>query len=66
MSLIDKSYAEIGLTENAFTVLLKVIPYQFYAFLALASVPIIIFTGREYGPLKGMLVRFNAEIGTLV
>ena len=51
-SLIDKSYAEIGLTDNAFGVLLKVFPYQFYAFLALASVPIIIFIGKDYGPMR--------------
>jgi len=51
-SLIDKSYAEIGLTENAFAVLIKVIPYQFYAFLALATVPIIIFIGKEYGSMR--------------
>ncbi len=51
-SLIDKSYAEIGLTENSFAVLIHVIPYQFYAFLALATVPIIIFIGKEYGPMK--------------
>ena len=51
-SLIDKSYAEIGLTENAFAVLLNVFPYQFYAFLALATVPIIIYIGKEYGPMK--------------
>ncbi len=51
-SLIDKSYAEIGLTENSFAVLIKVIPYQFYAFLALATVPIIIFLGKDYGPMK--------------
>ncbi len=51
-SLIDKSYAEIGLTENSFAVLIKVIPYQFYAFLALATVPILVFIGREYGPMK--------------
>jgi len=51
-SLIDKSYAEIGLTENAFSVLINVIPYQFYAFLALATVPIIIFIGKEYGPMR--------------
>ena len=38
MSLIEKSYAEIGLTENAFSVLVSVIPYQFYAFLALLTV----------------------------
>ena len=46
MSLIEKSYAEIGLTENEFTVLIKVIPYNFYAFLALLTIPIVIYTGR--------------------
>ena len=51
-SLIDKSYAEIGLTENSFTVLLKVFPYQFYAFLALATVPIVIFLGKDFGPMR--------------
>ena len=51
-SLIDKSYAEIGLTENSFAVLIKVIPYQFYAFLALATVPILILIGCDYGPMK--------------
>ncbi|MCP3673330.1 MAG: hypothetical protein GY829_02500, partial [Gammaproteobacteria bacterium] len=51
-SLIDKSYSEIGLTENSFAVLIKVLPYQFYAFLALATVPIVIFFGKEFGPMK--------------
>ncbi|NOX70637.1 MAG: hypothetical protein GXP15_15710 [Gammaproteobacteria bacterium] len=61
MSLIEKSYAEVGLTENAFAVLIKVIPYQFYAFLALTTVPIVIFTKRDYGPMKRMQARFLAE-----
>jgi Na+/H+ antiporter NhaC len=51
-SLISKSYAEIGLTEDAFAVLLKVFPYQFYAFLALATVPIVIFFGKDFGPMR--------------
>ena len=51
MSLIEKSYAEIGLTENEFTVLIKVIPYNFYAFLALLTVPVVIMTGKDYGPM---------------
>ena len=51
-SLIEKSYTEIGLDENAFSVLIKVIPYQFYAFLALATVPILIILGKDYGPMK--------------
>lgn len=62
MSLIDKSYAEIGLSENSFTVLIKVIPYQFYAFLALASVPIIIFMGKDYGPMRLAQERHLAKI----
>jgi Na+/H+ antiporter NhaC len=52
MSLIEKSYSEIGLADNAFGVLVSVIPYQFYAFLALLTVPIVIFTGKDYGPMK--------------
>ena len=51
-SLISKSYAEIGLTEDAFTVLLKVFPFQFYAFLALATVPIVVFSGKDFGPMR--------------
>jgi len=57
MSLIEKTYAEAGLTENEFSVLINVIPYQFYAFLALLTVPIVIFTGKDYGPMK----RIQAE-----
>jgi Na+/H+ antiporter NhaC len=52
MSLIERSYFEIGLDENAFSVLINVIPYQFYAFLALASVPVIVLSGKEFGPMK--------------
>jgi Na+/H+ antiporter NhaC len=54
MALIEKAYAEVGLVENEFSVLLNVIPYQFYAFLALSSVPIVIMSGRDYGPMKRM------------
>jgi len=52
MSLIEKTYAEVGLTENEFSVLIKVIPYQFYAFLALLTIPIVIYTGKDFGPMK--------------
>ena len=58
MSLIEKSYAEIGLSEDSFTVLISVIPYQFYAFLALATVPIIIFMRKDYGPMKVAQARY--------
>ena len=54
MSLIERSYAEIGLTDNAFSVLISVIPYNFYAFLALLTVPFVVMTGKDYGPMKRM------------
>ena len=62
MSLIEKSYAEIGLNEESFTVLIKVIPYQFYAFLALATVPIVVFMKKDYGPMKVAQARYLAKI----
>ncbi|MFQ3192076.1 MAG: Na+/H+ antiporter NhaC [Paraglaciecola sp.] len=61
-SLIEKSYTEIGLEENAFSVLINVIPYQFYAFLALATVPILIILGKEYGPMKRSQERISNNL----
>lgn len=58
MSLIETNYREVGLTENEFSVLIKVIPYQFYAFLALLTVPVVILTGRDYGPMKRWQAHF--------
>jgi len=51
MSLIENSYKEIGLTEQPFSVLLNVWPYQFYAILALLSIPMILSTGKDFGPM---------------
>ena len=62
MSLIEQSYAEVGLTENAFSVLLNVLPYQFYAFLALLTVPIVIYTRRDYGPMKRVQAQYLADL----
>lgn len=62
MSLIEQSYAEVGLTENAFSVLLNVLPYQFYAFLALLTVPIVIYTSRDYGPMKRVQAQYLADL----
>ena len=62
MSLIEASYGEIGLTENAFSVLLNVFPYQFYAFLALLSVPIVIWTRRDYGPMLRVQKQYLVDL----
>ena len=58
MSLIEKTYAEVGLTENEFSVLINVIPYQFYAFLALLTIPIVIYTGKDFGPMKRVQTQY--------
>jgi len=58
MGLIENAYQEVGLTENAFSVLVKVIPYQFYAFLALLTVPIVIMTRRDYGPMRRIQAQY--------
>jgi len=67
MGLIESSYNDIGLTENPFAVLLSIWPYQFYALLALASIPMILSTGKDFGPMARAQVRYNEAIvaGTL-
>lgn len=62
MSLIEDSYEEVGLTENAFSVLLNVLPYQFYAFLALLTVPIVIWTRRDYGPMRRVQQQYLVDL----
>ena len=62
MSLIEQSYVEIGLEENAFSVLLNVMPYQFYAILALTSVPIIAFIGKDYGPMAKAQKSYHSNL----
>jgi len=52
MGLLDQAYLDNGLTESSFTVLINVIPFQFYAWLTLAAVPIIIWTNRDFGPMR--------------
>jgi len=61
MSLIENSYSGMGVDTNAFEVLLDVWPYQFYAFLALLAVPMIISTGKDFGPMAAAQKRFIEE-----
>ena len=62
MSLIENSYNDIGLTEDPFLVLLSVWPYIFYAFLALLSIPMILSTGKDFGPMAEAQSNYNAAI----
>jgi len=49
--LIKDGLASLGLELNAYNVFLQTIPYRFYSVLALAFVLILIFTGKDYGPM---------------
>lgn len=51
ISLIDQAYGQLGLTDNAYLVFLKTIPYSFYPILALVFAFFIGFLGRDFGPM---------------
>lgn len=59
MGLIEQAYTDSGLTEQPLSVLVNVIPYQFYAILTLAAVPVFIFSGRDFGPMRRAQEAFN-------
>lgn len=67
MGLIENAYADVGINEDSFQVLLSIWPYQFYAFLALLSIPMILSTGRDFGPMAAAQDRYNQALrdGTL-
>lgn len=52
LGLIQEGIEKLGLNLGAYDIFLKSIPYRFYSVLALIFVLIIIFTGRDYGPMK--------------
>jgi len=60
MGLIEQAYGDAGLTEPALSVLLNVLPYQFYAIFTLAAVPFIIISGRDFGPMAKAQQKFQA------
>jgi len=62
MSLIGNSYAELGLTEQPYEVLLSVWPYQFYAILSLLAIPMLLSTGKDIGPMAKAQAKYNQSI----
>lgn len=52
LGLIQNGINELGLDLGAYDVFLRSIPYRFYSVLALVFVLIIIFTGKDFGPMK--------------
>jgi Na+/H+ antiporter NhaC len=61
MGLIEQAYVDAGLTEPALAVLIKVVPFQFYAILTLAGVAFFVISGRDFGPMKRAQQKFLAD-----
>ncbi len=59
LGLIQNGIDKLGLELGAYDVFLRSIPYRFYSLLALVFVLIIIFTGKDFGPMK------HAELNAL-
>ncbi len=51
LSLMEKSFGSAGIGEEPLHALLSALPFQLYPLLALATVPLLALTGREYGPM---------------
>ncbi|MBS4193230.1 Na+/H+ antiporter NhaC family protein [Bacillus sp. FJAT-49705] len=51
MGLIQKEYESLNITTSEFTTLIKVIPFQFYAILAVTMVPLIALSKLDFGPM---------------
>lgn len=64
MNLIENTYGDVGIEAEPYQVLLSVWPYQFYAFLALLSIPMFLSTGRDYGLMASAQANFNRELKT--
>ncbi len=71
LGLIQSAVSSIGFNENAYSIFLKSIPYNFYPILALFFVLAVGFTGRDFGPMakaerrafhEGKVVRDGASV----
>lgn len=51
MSLIEESLHGHQITSDSFNVLMSALPFQFYPWLALLTVPLVIYFNKEYGPM---------------
>jgi Na+/H+ antiporter NhaC len=50
--LIAQEFSQLGLDENAFSVYVKAIPFQFYSLMAVIMVPMLILLKADFGPMK--------------
>lgn len=50
--LIAQEFSQLGLTENAFSVYVNAIPFQFYSLMAVVMVPLLILLKADFGPMQ--------------
>ncbi|HYE67325.1 MAG TPA: Na+/H+ antiporter NhaC family protein [Anaerovoracaceae bacterium] len=50
-SLIADSYATAGVEQDAFQAFLMCIPYNYYAWLSIIMVIVVVYLGLDYGPM---------------
>lgn len=62
--LIAQEYSELGLTENAFAVYVKAVPFQFYSLMAVMMVPMVALLKADFGPMK--TAEDNCAMGILL
>lgn len=51
MSLLEQQFTTLGIDQSDFQALVAALPFQFYAWLAVLSVPLMALTGVEFGPM---------------
>lgn len=51
MALIETQFLEIGRAESSFDAFVAAIPFQFYSLFAIIMVPLVAFSGYEFGPM---------------
>ncbi|KEI72130.1 Na+/H+ antiporter NhaC family protein [Endozoicomonas elysicola] len=64
MSLIQKEFTNLGVTISDWEAFIRAIPFQFYAFLAIAVVPLIAFKKLDFGPMADAEARAQAGENT--
>ena len=62
VSLIDNTFQAIGVSKDPYKTFLSVWPYQFYAILVLLSIPMILLSGRDIGPMAAAQAKYVEAI----
>ncbi|MCK4577256.1 MAG: Na+/H+ antiporter NhaC family protein, partial [Candidatus Marinimicrobia bacterium] len=61
LGLINSSFKSLGIEGNAYVTFIGTIPYSFYSIMALVMVPLLAWSGRDYGPMYAAEQRARNE-----